>query len=155
MVNADEKIETVPSRYVSGNLLAAALVLLSGLAFALINPLYGWLYLAFAAFSVWIIVRRMMCSSCYYCKSCTKGMAKLSILFLGANKIPGISRSSIVGTTVYLYVVLMLIPIAVLANSLLVQFNLLMAVVLVGLVAASAAVLVGRVVNRNRALWKR
>ena len=155
MTTVEEKIETIKSRFISGNLLAAALVILSGVAFALITPLYGWLYLAFSAFSVWIIIRRMLCSSCYYCKSCTKGLAKLSILFLGANKIPGISRGTIVGMTVYLYLVLMVIPIIALANSLITQFNLLMAVALACLVAVSAATVLGRLINRNRALWKR
>jgi len=91
----EEKIETVKTRFVGGNLLAFLWILVGTVACWLVNPWAGWLFLGFSVFSVYIIARRFLCNSCYYCKSCTKGLAKLSILFLGANKISGLSKYTI------------------------------------------------------------
>ena len=116
--------------------------------------MFGWVFLGFAFFSIYIIIRRMLCNSCYYCKSCTKGFAKLSILFLGADHIPGITKTSLVGMTVFIFIVLLVIPASVLASSLLVEYSLVKLILLVGLVITSMIALIFRAVNRNKALWK-
>jgi hypothetical protein len=152
--NIEEKIETVKSHFISGNLLSILWIFVGTVACWLVNPWLGWLFLAFSAFSVYIILRRFLCSSCYYCKSCTKGMAKLSILFLGANKIPGLSKSTIAGMTTFTYAVLMFIPAIVLGNSLLNSFNTMKLAALICLFSVSTIVLIGRLINRNRVLWK-
>lgn len=154
MSNIEEKIETVKSHFISGNLLSILWILVGTAACWLVNSWLGWLFSAFSAFSVYIIVRRFLCNSCYYCKSCTQGMAKLSILFLGANKIPGLSKSTITGMTTFSLAVLMFIPAIVLGNSLLDSFSLVKLTVLICLFGVSTIVLIGRLVNRNRALWK-
>jgi hypothetical protein len=154
MSSVEEKIETVKSRFVTGNLFAVFWVILGTLACWIVNPLFGWVFLGFAFFSIYIIIRRMLCNSCYYCKSCTKGFAKLSILFLGANQIPGITKKSLVGMTVYIFIVLLVTPASVLASSLLVEYSLVKLIVLTGLVVTSLIALIIRAVNRNKALWK-
>lgn len=154
MSSVEEKIETVKSRFVTGNLFAVFWVILGTLACWMVNPLFGWVFLGFAFFSIYIIIRRMLCNSCYYCKSCTKGFAKLSILFLGANHIPGITKTSLVGMTVFIFIVLLVTPASVLASSLLVEYSLVKLIVLTGLVVTSLIALIIRAVNRNKALWK-
>ncbi len=154
MSSVEEKIETVKSRFVTGNLFAVFWVILGTLACWIVNPLFGWVFLGFAFFSIYIIIRRMLCNSCYYCKSCTKGFAKLSILFLGANHIPGITKKSLVGMTVFIFIVLLVTPASVLASSLLVEYSLVKLIVLTGLVVTSLIALMIRAVNRNKALWK-
>ena len=154
MSSVEEKIETVKSRFISGNLFAVFWVILGTLACWIVNPLFGWVFLGFAFFSIYIIIRRMLCNSCYYCKSCTKGFAKLSILFLGANHIPGITKTSLVGMTVFIFIVLLVIPASVLASSLLAEYSLVKLILLVGLVVTSLIALIIRLVNRNKALWK-
>ncbi len=154
MSSVEEKIETVKSRFVTGNLFAVFWVILGTLACWIVNPLFGWVFLGFAFFSIYIIIRRMLCNSCYYCKSCTKGFAKLSILFLGANHIPGITKKSLVGMTVFIFIVLLVTPASVLASSLLVEYSLVKLIVLTGLVVTSLIALIIRAVNRNKALWK-
>src|ERR1035437_1150590 len=124
MSTVEEKIVTVKSRFIGGNLLAALWIILGTFACWVVNPLFGWLFLGFSAFSIYVIIRRLLCNSCYYCKSCTKGFAKMSILFLGANRIPGVHKSSILGMTAFVYVVLLVIPGLVLANSILLEFTL-------------------------------
>ncbi len=154
MSTVEEKIETARSRFVGGNLLALLWIASGTFACSLVNPIFGWLFLGFSAFSVYIIVRRLLCNSCYYCKSCTKGFAKLSILFLGANNIPGLSKGSIIGMTVYIYIVLMAIPSLVLGGSVLSQFTLLKLVGLVAVLAVSLYALTNKAKDRNRPLWK-
>jgi hypothetical protein len=152
---SEEKMETVKSRFIVGNLLIIAWIFIASAACWLVNPLIGWLFLGFSAFSIYIIVRRFMCNSCYYCKSCTKGPAKLSILFLGANKIPGISNGAIMGMTVFAYTVLTIVPATLLINSLLTSFETLKIISLVSLFGISAVTLSARIINHNKALWKR
>jgi uncharacterized membrane protein len=88
----EEKIEATKSLLFSGNALLAIWVALGTASCWLISPLIGLVFLAFSAFSILIILRRQLCSSCYCCKSCTKGFAKMSMLFQGADHIPGMVK---------------------------------------------------------------
>ncbi len=145
MSNSEPKVEATKSSLLFGNLTAIVWIFLGTIGCWLINPLYGYLFLGFAAFSIYIIIRRLMCNSCYYCKSCTKGIAKLSILFLGANRIPGLSKSSIIGMVFFVYVALTVVPSLLLTNSLLQEFNLLNASVLAGILSISIFSIVVRI----------
>ncbi len=154
MTNIEEKIETIKSRFITGNLLAIIWIIIGTIACWIVNPIFGWLFLGIAAFSVFIILRRLMCNSCYYCKSCTKGFTKMSILFLGANQIPGLSKGSILGMIVFTHIILLVIPGLVLINSILIEFTLLKLIMLAALLGISIFALASRIKNRNRALWK-
>jgi hypothetical protein len=77
-------------------------------------------------------------------------MAKMSILFRGANRIPGLSKGSVMGMSVYLYIVLLVIPGALLASSLMGEFSLLKVGLLAGLLAVSVFGLVMRLKNGNK-----
>lgn len=155
MSSVEEKIETVRSRFVAGNLIAILWILLGTFACWLVNPWLGWFFLGFSTFSVYLIIRRLLCNSCYYCKSCTKGLAKLSILFLGANRIPGQSNGVVRGMAIFIYTVLTLIPAVFLISSLLSLFETSKIISLVCLFGISAATLIIRFRNRDRPLWKR
>jgi len=87
MTTIEEKVEPTKSLLVSGNALVAIWVALGTISCILISPLTGGLFLGFSVISILIILRRQLCRSCYYCKSCTKGFAKMSILFQGAGHI--------------------------------------------------------------------
>lgn len=138
-----EKTQTTKPQLLGGNLLALAWILLGTYGCWLINPLYGWLFLFFSAFITYGIIRRMLCNSCYYCKSCTKGTAKLSLLFLGANHIPGISKATIRAMDATIYAVLTLIPGWLLVTSLLAEYNPLKLLVLSGLIGVSIITAIG------------
>ena len=155
MSSVEEKIETVKSRFAAGNLIAILWILLGTFACWLVNPWLGWFFLGFSTFSVYLIIRRLLCNSCYYCKSCTKGLAKLSILFLGANRIPGQSNGSIKGMTIFVYIVLAIIPSALLIYSLASSFETAKIISLACLIGISTITLISRFINRNRPLWKR
>ncbi len=131
----EEKIRATRPLLTLGAIMMSIWITLSSVAVFLISEIAGWLFLGCAAFSVFIVIRRQMCGSCYYCVSCTKGFAKTSMLFLGGNRIPGISKSSTIGMTVYLYMLLTAVPGAFLTSSLMRGFDLFRALLLAGLLA--------------------
>ena len=148
MTSQYEKVQATKPQLLAGNLLALIWILLGTFGCWLINPLYGWLFLGFSAFVVYGIVRRMTCNSCYYCKSCTKGISKLSLLFLGATRIPGLGKGTIWGMNVAIYVVLTLIPVWVLVAAQ--NFSLPYLLVLAGLIAVSAISILAKVFYRAK-----
>jgi hypothetical protein len=131
------KMEATKSLLFFGVLTIAVWVGLGTAACWLIDQLYGWLFLGFSAFSILIVMRRQMCGSCYYCASCTKGFAKLSKLFVGGTRIPGLGRGSTLGMAVFIYVLLSVIPGAILVSSMLQEFSLIKLFLLIGLLAIS------------------
>ena len=143
----EEKIQTTKSQLVFGNLIIAVWIILATASFLLINPLLGWIFLGFSMFSVFVIIRRQLCNSCYYCKSCTKGFAKLSKLFLGGNHIPGLSKGSVLGMAAYIYIILTVIPGIALTNSTFQGFSLVKLLVLVGLLSLSIYTIIIRAKN--------
>ncbi len=152
MSNTELKVRATKSSLLTGNLLALVWIVLGTVGCWLVNPLYGYAFLMFSAVSIYIIVRRLLCNSCYYCKSCTKGLAKLSILIRGANRIPGLSKSSILGMSAFAYVVLTVIPSLLLANSLLQEFSLLNALLLGGILLISLYGVAARIKNGDRVI---
>ncbi|MBN1357517.1 hypothetical protein JW988_01995 [Candidatus Bathyarchaeota archaeon] len=70
---------------------------------------------------IFVILRRLGCSSCYYCKSCTIGFGKLSDLFFGSGYLAEIN-SSLTLKTIFVYILLGVFPIAFLTFSLMQEF---------------------------------
>jgi len=150
MSGTEPKVAATKTSVTGGQALALVWIALGTVGCYLINPLYGWLFLAFAAFSVYIIARRFMCSSCYYCKSCTKGIAKLSIMMLGANRIPGLSKGTILGLSVFLYVALTVVPGFLLAVSLQQNYSVVTVSLLAGLLVVTVISLAARLKKGNK-----
>jgi hypothetical protein len=150
----EEKVDATKASLLSGNLLALAWILLGTIGTYLVNPIFGWGFLIFSVISIYIIIRRMLCNSCYYCKSCTKGIAKLSILMRGANQIPGLSTSSIMGMTVFTYLVLAVIPSWLLVSSLLQSFDILKILVLSAIALISILGIAMHLKNGNKLITK-
>ena len=136
MPSIEEKIKATKSLLFYGNL-TTVWVALGTAACWLVSPSLGWLFLGFSAFTILIMLRRQMCSSCYYCKSCTKGFAKLSKLFLGGTRIPGIGRGSTFGMTGFIYVLLSVLPSILLVSSMSQEFSQMKLFLLVCLLAIS------------------
>jgi hypothetical protein len=133
----DEKMKASKSLLFFGSLMIATWIALGSAAVWVVNTVFGWLFLGFSAFTILIVMRRQMCGSCYYCASCTKGFAKLSKLFLGGGSIPGISKGSMLGMTVFLYLLLSIIPGLLLVSSIFQEFSLLKLVLLICLLSLS------------------
>ena len=150
MASTEPKVAATKSSIIGGQSLVIIWIALGTIGFYLINSLYAWLFLAFSAFSIYIIDRRFMCNSCYYCKSCTKGIAKLSLIFLGANRVPGLSKSTILGVTIFSYVVLTIVPGWVIASSLLQGFGLVNALLLGGLLGIAVVSIILHIIRGDK-----
>jgi hypothetical protein len=133
----DEKIQASKSLLSFGILMIAVWIAIGTAAVWVTNAVFGWLFLGFSVFSILIVMRRQMCGSCYYCASCTKGFAKLSRLFLGGSHLPGIGKGSTMGMTVFIYILLSIIPGAMLVSSILQEFTLLKLSLLIFLLSIS------------------
>jgi hypothetical protein len=105
-----------------GNLAIALWIVLGAIACWFFNPILGWLFLVFAFALIFVILRRLGCSSCYYCKSCTMGFGKLSDLFFGSGHMAGVN-SSIRLKVVFVYGLLGLVPLIFLAVSIMQEFS--------------------------------
>lgn len=147
MPTTEEKIKASKSLLFFGNLIIAVWIALGTAACWVLDPLLGWFFLGFSAFAILIVMRRQMCGSCYYCVSCTKGFAKLSKLFLGGNRIPGIGKGSTLGMAAFIYVLLSIIPGTLLVSSMFQEFSLLKLSLLVCLLSVSTYNVVSRVKN--------
>jgi hypothetical protein len=76
-----------------GNLAIVLWIMLGAVACWFFTPLIGLLFLVAAVALIFAILRRMGCSSCYYCKSCTMGFGKLADLFFGEGYMAGVNSS--------------------------------------------------------------
>ena len=99
-----------------GNLAIALWIVLSAVACWFFNQILGWLFLVSAFILIFAILRRLGCSSCYYCKTCTMGFGKLADLFFGSGYMAGVN-SSLSLKIVFVYGLLGIVPIAFLAVS--------------------------------------
>ena len=113
-----------------GNLTIALWIVLSAIACWFFNPLLGWFFLVSAFVMVFVILRRLGCNSCYYCKSCTMGFGKLADLFFGSGHMAGVN-SSVRLKIVFVYGLLGLVPLIFLAVSIMQEF----AIVKIGVLA--------------------
>ena len=113
-----------------GNLAIALWIVMSAIACWFFNPLLGWFFLVSAFIMVFVILRRLGCISCYYCKSCTMGFGKLADLLFGSGHMAGVN-SSIRLKIVFVYGLLGLVPLIFLAVSIMQEF----AIVKIGVLA--------------------
>jgi hypothetical protein len=133
-VLSEEKLEFTKSFLIYGNLALLGWVLLAFLGMWLYTQVYGYLLLVFTAAAIYMILRRLGCSSCYYCKTCTSGFGRLAGAFFGTGYTKTGSVGNRVGFIGFIYFLLFPLPAAVLVLSLLQPINVLNVVVL-GLLA--------------------
>jgi hypothetical protein len=105
----------------AGNLAIVLWILIDAVACWFFNPIIGWVFLIAAFALIFVILRRLGCSSCYYCKSCTMGFGKLADLFFGQGYMAGVN-SSLTLKIIFVYGLLGLVPIAFLAVSIIQEF---------------------------------
>ncbi len=99
-----------------GNLAIIAWIGLGSVAFGLYCPLASIVFFASAAFLVFYELGKHGCVNCYYCKTCTIGMGKLPELFFKPSGTANVNRRAMKLFT-SIYVLLSLVPIALLSFS--------------------------------------
>ncbi len=104
-----------------GNLAIALWIALSAIACWFFNQILGWIFLFCVFILVFALLRRLGCSSCYYCKTCTMGFGKLAVLFFGSGDMAGVN-SNLSLKIVLVYGLLGIVPIAFLTFSILQDF---------------------------------
>jgi hypothetical protein len=110
----EEKPEFTRQFLIWGNLGLAAWIFLAFFAVFLFNPIYGVFYLVFEALIIYVILRRLGCSSCYKCKTCTNGFGRLAGAFFGKGFVKKESVGNRFGAVAFVYFLLLVIPATVL-----------------------------------------
>ena len=101
---------------IAGNLAIVLWILIDAVACWFFNSIIGWIFLIAAFALIFVILRRLGCGSCYYCKSCTVGFGKLADLFFGQGYMAGVN-SSLTLRAIFVYGLLGIVPIAFLVLS--------------------------------------
>ena len=76
---------------VFGNLAILLWTILAAFAFWLTYPILTWIFLLLALAMVFFLLRRLGCSSCYNCKSCTSGFGRLAGWFFGRRELKDVN----------------------------------------------------------------
>ena len=133
-------IEESPiSQIIFGNIMMLGWIALGTISCWFIQPVISWLYLSIALVMVFIVLRKLVCTNCYYYgKRCLVGWGKLSAMFFSQGNIERFSTC--VGTKVapLTYGLLTLIPLVLCIVAIVQQVTPAKIVVLVLLLAISA-----------------
>lgn len=134
---SDEKYEYTRTQLILGNVAVLLWIAVASVAFWFYNPLSFWFFLIFAAFMVFAILRRMGCSTCAYCKSCTMGSGRLSAWFFGKRSNKDTHNKGGLAMVVIIYGLLAVMPVALLAFLILQAFSVLKVAALIAVLAFS------------------
>lgn len=126
------------SLLLGGNVVLGVWVFLAFLSAWWYNQTFGYLFGLFAAFSIYVVLRRLGCSSCANCKHCTLGFGKLAGAFFGTGNTKRVSVGTRTGIIAFTYFFMAPLPALLLSISLVEAFTLLKVVVMVCLLALSA-----------------
>ena len=127
----EDKLEFTRPLLILGTLGLLTWVLLAFLGLFFFNELYGWLYLIAIAGIIYAILRRLGCSSCYKCKTCTSGFGRLSGAFFGKGYVKKESVGNRFGIIAFVYFLLLPLPSVLLVISLFDSFSFVKVLVLV------------------------
>jgi len=121
----EQGLEEYPmSSIILGNVLMLLWIALGTVACWFLSPLVAWLYLAFAIIMVFVILRRLVCTNCYYYdKWCCMGWGKLSALFFKKGRIENFPNSLGLKLAPLTYGLLSLIPLILIIISLVQKFT--------------------------------
>ncbi|NQT31440.1 MAG: hypothetical protein HQ588_03820 [Deltaproteobacteria bacterium] len=121
-----------------GNLVMMLWIALGTIACWFLHPLLGWLYLAAALIMVGVVLRKLVCTNCYYYgKWCGTGWGKLSALFFKKGEMEKFSTSIGVKLAPLTYGLLSLIPIVLIVISIIKEFTVFKIIVLALLLLVS------------------
>jgi hypothetical protein len=135
----EDGLESYPkSKIFLSNFLMLIWIILGTIACYLLNPLFGWIYLLFALLMILVVLRKLVCTNCYYYdKWCSMGWGKLSAIFFKKGKIENFEKSLGLKLAMITYPSLMIIPIILILISIFKDFNFFKIFILVFLFAVS------------------
>lgn len=116
---SEEKLGFTRNLLIWGNLAVLAWVFLAFLSLWFYTPIYSWLYIVFLAFILYAVLRRLGCSNCYMCKTCTSGFGRLAGAFFGRGFTKRASVGNRLGLVAFVYFLLFPLPAALLIVTIL------------------------------------
>ena len=134
---SEEKLELTKPFLIGGNLALLGWFFLAFFGTWFYNKIYGWLILIFTAALLYMILRRLGCSSCYYCKSCTSGFGRLAGAFFGTGQTKKGSVGNRIGLITFIYLLFAPLPAAFLALSIIQTLTPLKVIMLTCLITVS------------------
>ena len=134
----EAKLEFTRLFNILGNLGLLIWMLFAFIGVLFYSQIYGWLYLIVEAGVIYGILRRLGCRNCSKCKVCTMGFGRLAGVFFGKGIIKKESTGRRIGLIAFVYFLLLPLPAAILVLSMLQDFSVLKALVLVCLLAIGA-----------------
>jgi len=121
-----------------GNLIMILWIALGTIACWFLDPLVAWIYLALAVVLVGVVLRKLVCTNCYYYgKWCGTGWGKLSALFFQKGDIENFAGSLGVRLAPLTYGLLSLVPLILVVISLVQGFTVPKLIVLIVLLLVS------------------
>ncbi len=133
----EEKLEFTRRLLILGNLALLAWVFLAFFSVLFYNQIEGWGYLLLEVVVIYLILRRLGCSSCYNCKTCTSGFGRLVGAFFGKGFVKKASVGNKWGIIGFTYFLLFPLPLVILLYTFSQSFSLLKVLVLLCLLAVS------------------
>lgn len=136
----EQGLEECPkSGIIVGNMVMMAWIALGTVACWLLYPLAAWIYLPAAVVLVFVVLRGLVCTNCYYYgKWCPIGWGKLSALFFKKGSVERFGTSAGVRLAPMVYGLLSLVPIVLIVVALVREFSVAGVVVLVLLLVVFA-----------------
>ena len=132
-------LESFPlSRIIFANVLILVWIVLGTIACWFVYPVAAWIYLAAALIMIFVVLRKLVCTNCYYYgKRCALGWGKISALFFNPGSIEEFTTCAGIKAAPITYGLLTLIPLVLCIIALVQAVTVLKVVVLVLLLAVS------------------
>lgn len=106
------------------NIIMILWIALGTFACWLVHPLIGWLYFAFSTKMIFIVLRKMVCTNCYYyARWCSTGWGKLSCVFFKKGKLENFKTSTGIKIAPFTYGLLAIVPLILLIISLIQKYS--------------------------------
>ena len=139
MENNKQELEEYPKSWIiSGNLMMILWIALGTIACWLFYPIIGLVYLAFAIKMIYVVLRRLVCTNCYYYdKWCSMGWGKLSAVFFKKGNTEDFKTSTGIKLAPLTYGLLSIIPVILIIVSTIHKFSISRIVVLILLLLIS------------------
>ena len=115
-----------------GNLMMLIWIGLGTLAIWFYNPFFAWIFLASALIMVYIVLRKLVCTNCYYYdKICGLGWGKLSAKMFKKGDIEKFNNSIGIKIAPLTYGLITIVPVIVIIISIILVFNFYKLIVLI------------------------
>lgn len=131
IIMPSDKLEFKRSPLVLGNLAVLLWSILATVAIWLTDPAMAWVFFLFAFAVLFFILRRLGCSTCAYCKSCTAGFGRIAGWYFGDKSTRDTRNKTALFFVAVIYGLIGLVPMAFLIHSIVQEFAILETVLLV------------------------